>query len=197
MDMAIYDIQSNQWTTQFSLDSSETDTSNEADHRRIGIIVGVTASVAFLIIVGCIWCFLRRRKQKGKSQWSRVNNVNINNKPKRTSRRWSGLKPKNRRDPQEANNLQDQIFEQERKSQEKTMSRSNSEKSVGEQLLSPTTTESSDTVVALSMGDATQTPEEWLKRQREEVNQERQALAIMQMQQVEYARQMEALKTEI
>ncbi|KAF9905010.1 hypothetical protein EC991_002073 [Linnemannia zychae] len=211
MNTTVYDLQSNQWTTQFSLSSppsfvmqaatSDKSSITRADTdrgRTIGIIVGVTASVAFLIIVGCIWYCLRRSKGQGIPQWSRVKNVNANNKPKRASKRWSGPAFRNPRNSQESSNLQHQIFEQERRSQEKTMSRSISEKSVSEQLLSPTTTDNSDTIVALnSNGDAIQTQEDWLRVQREEVNREREALAIMQMQQLEYARQMKTLKDEV
>ncbi|KAF9120474.1 hypothetical protein BGW39_011338 [Mortierella sp. 14UC] len=207
MNMEVYDLQNNQWTTQFFLDSpppnpmqtkpSDDSIKTRLDHGgTIGIIVGVTASVVFLIIVGCIWYCLRRRKERGGSHWSRVKNVNVNNKPKRASKRWRGSAVINLRNPREDNSLQHQIFEQERRSQEKSVSRSNSEKSVSEQLLSPSTTDNSDTIVVLSSGDVMETQEEWLRRQREEVNQERQALAIMQIQQLEYARQMEALKSE-
>ncbi|KAG0271229.1 Acyl-CoA-binding domain-containing protein 5 [Linnemannia exigua] len=223
MSMAVFDLRTNEWTTQFVLDTpppssttkpanpmqESTSDDNTAQHsestKNKSIIIGISTSVGILIAAGFIWFCIRRRKAQGKSRWSRINNVNVNNKPKRSSKRWSGRGQgpagnNNSRDPQETNSLQHQIFEQERRSQEKaSMSRSNSEKSVSEQLLSPTMT-NSDTIVALnsqgSIGGVMLSQEEWLRRQREEVDQERQALAIMQMQQLDYARQMEALKTE-
>ncbi|KAG0375779.1 hypothetical protein BGX24_008673 [Mortierella sp. AD032] len=229
MNMAVFDLRTNEWTTQFVLDtppsppsSSPTaspvipmqvttnadNSTQRPEHGRITpIIVGISTSATILIAAGCIWFCIRKRKAQGKPQWSRINNVNVNNKPKRSSKRWSGrgqgpAGDNNSRDPQETNSLQHQIFEQERRSQEKnSVSRSNSEKSVSDQLLSPTMTDHSDTIVALSsrgsIGGVVQSQEDWLKRQREEVDQERQALAIMQMQQLEYARQVEALKTEV
>ena len=92
--------------------------------------------------------------------------------------------------------LQHQLFEQERRSQEKSISRSNSEKSDTVQLLSPTTTDHFDTLVGLGGGRIRESQEEWLRRQRAEVDQERQALAEIQLQQLEYQRQLDALRTE-
>lgn len=92
--------------------------------------------------------------------------------------------------------LQHQLFEQERRSQEKSISRSNSEKSDTVQLLSPTTTDHSDTLVGLGSGGIRETKEEWLRRQRAEVNEERQALAEIQLQQMEYQKQLDALRVE-
>ncbi|KAF9147867.1 hypothetical protein BG015_010428 [Linnemannia schmuckeri] len=224
LDTAVFDLRSNKWTTQFFLDiptptptpisttpiesptptktggnaNSENSTSNVRG-KTISIIIGVASSLGILIIGACIlFCLRRRRRNKGGAGFSRIQNVNVNNKPKRASKRWSGRGPANNqsRDSQEARSLQHQLFEQERRSQEKSVSRSNSEKSDSVQLLSPTMTDNSDTLVALNSGGMRISQEEWLRRQREEVNQERQALVDIHMQQLEYQRQMEALRTE-
>ncbi|KAF8925208.1 hypothetical protein BGZ47_003425, partial [Haplosporangium gracile] len=222
LDTAVFDLRSNQWTTQFFLDTptqtpisaapvespTPTKTGDDANsensinnvHRRtISIIVGVASSLGILIIGACIWfCLRRRRHNNGGTGFNRIQNVNINNKPKRASKRWSGRGPANNphRDPQEARSLQHQLFEQERRSQEKSVSRSNSEKSDSVQLLSPMMTDNSETIMALSSEGRRISQERWLRRQREEVNQERQALAEIHMQQLEYQRQMDALRIE-
>lgn len=224
LDTAVFDLRSNQWTNQFLLDTptpittapvvnptptttgdnnvnSDNSTSN-ARGRTISIIAGVASSLGLLILGACIFiCLRRRRHHNGGAGFSRVQNVNINNKPKRASKRWSnrgggpaaGNPP---RDPHEAMSLQHQLFEQERRSQEKSISRSNSEKSDTVQLLSPTTTDHSDTLVGLGSGGIRETKEEWLRRQRAEVNEERQALAEIQLQQMEYQKQLDALRVE-
>ncbi|KAF9130632.1 hypothetical protein BGX30_013440 [Mortierella sp. GBA39] len=220
LDTAVFDLRSNQWTNQFLLDTptpisttpvesptptktgddntnSENSTSN-ARRRTISIIAGVASSLGVLFLGACIFiCLRRRRHNNGSMGFSRIQNVNMNNKPNRASKRLSnrgggpaaGNPP---RDPHEVMNLQHQLFEQERRSQEKSISRSNSEKSDTDQLLSPTTTDHSDTLVGSGRGGIRESPEEWLRRQRAEVNQERQALAEMQLQQLEYQRQLDA-----
>ncbi|KAF9286387.1 hypothetical protein BGZ88_009109 [Linnemannia elongata] len=220
---AVFDLRSNQWTNQFLLDTptptpistapvenptstndntnSENSNSN-ARGRTVTIIAGVASSLGLLILGACLFiCLRRRRHNNGGMGFSRIQNVNINNKPKRASKRWSsrggGPAAGNPlRDPQEAMSLQHQLFEQERRSQEKSISRSNSEKSDTLQLLSPTSTDRSDTLVGLGSGGLRETQEEWLRRQRAGVDQERQALAEIQLQQLEYQRQLDALRAE-
>jgi hypothetical protein len=226
LDTAVFDLRNRQWTTQFHLDLStpttttpveiptptytgDNDNNNDGRNsansvsnprgRTISIVAGVASSLGLLIVGACVWFCLRRRKQRNGTSFSRIHNVNINNKPKRASKRWSGRGPANNpvKDAQlESMSLQHQLFEQERRSQERSISRSNSEKSDSVQLLSPTSTDNSDTLVGLNSGGVVVSNEEWLRRQREEVNQERQALALIQMQQIEYQRQMEELKAE-
>ncbi|KAG0074023.1 hypothetical protein BGZ90_011090 [Linnemannia elongata] len=220
---AVFDLRSNQWTNQFLLDTptptpistapvesptstndntnSENSNSN-ARGRTVSIIAGVASSLGLLILGACLFiCLRRRRHNNGGMGFSRIQNVNINNKPKRASKRWSSrgggpaaANPLS--DPQEAMSLQHQLFEQERRSQEKSISRSNSEKSDTLQLLSPTSTDRSDTLVGLGSGGLRETQEEWLRRQRVGVDQERQALAEIQLQQLEYQRQLDALRVE-
>ncbi|KAG0285646.1 hypothetical protein BGZ96_010134 [Linnemannia gamsii] len=225
LNTAVFDLRNYQWTSQFILDSStpitttaqvddptptqtgdgnsnssSANSESNARGKTISIIAGVASSLGLLIVGACVWFCLRKRKQLNGAGFSRIQNVNINNKPKRASKRWSGRGPANNlaRDPQhQAMSLQHQLFEQERRSQEKSISRSNSEKSDSVQLLSPTTTDNSDTLVGLNSGGVTVSPEEWVRRQRQEVNQERQELALIQMQQIEFQRQIEALKAEV
>lgn len=225
LNTAVFDLRNFQWTNQFILDSSTPTTttapvedptstnigdtnntggfennSGNARGRTISIIAGVASSLGLLIVGACVWFCLRKRKQRNGAGFSRIQNVNINNKPKRASKGWGGRGPANNsaKDPQlQAISLQHQLFEQERRSQEKSISRSNSEKSDSVQLLSPTTTDNSDTLVGMNSGGVIESPEAWVRRQREEVNQERQELALIQMQQLEFQRQIEALKAEI
>ncbi|KAG0210503.1 hypothetical protein BGX33_004856 [Mortierella sp. NVP41] len=196
METAVYDLRTDQWTDQFIIQTQPKTggaTSPKSDRGRIiGIAVGVSASLAIVIFaLICLYC--RKRKQR----WTRLQKIHVN-KPTKTWRGGGGG-PTHRtyndkgRDPQETS-LQHRIFEQERKSQEKNISRSNSENSL--QLLSPTTSDGSETVVTASLGSGTISQEEWLQRQRAEVNQERQALALMQMQETEYWREMEAIRNE-
>ncbi|KAF9545554.1 hypothetical protein EC957_010863 [Mortierella hygrophila] len=225
LDTAVFDLRSNQWTNQFLLDTptpisttpvesptptntSDDNTNSEnstrdAHKRTISIIAGVASSLGLLLLGACVFICLRRRKHNnGSMGFSRIQNVNMNNKPNRASKRLSnrgggpaaGNSP---RDPHEVMSLQHQLFEQERRSQEKSISRSNSEKSDTLQLLSPTTTDHSDTLVGSGGGGGMrESPEEWLRRQRAEVNQERQALAEIQLQQLEYQRQLDAYRSE-
>ncbi|KAF9919989.1 Multiple epidermal growth factor-like domains protein 8 [Linnemannia zychae] len=207
LGLAIFDLNSNEWVDRVQLDiqpnpdpiiPDNTTSEDSTRKRNIAIAAGVSALALGFIGAGCIWFCIRNRKQR----WSRVQNVNINNKPKRASKGWGRCKPlafssTKPRDPHETQSLQHQLFERERKSQEKSISRTNSELSDKLQILPPAGTDGSGTIV-VSLGNESVilSQEEWLRRQREEVDQERQALALIQIQQTEYMREMEALKTE-